>query len=106
MSAEPRIVAHRDAGVLARAVAARLITSLVDGQAARGEASVVLTGGGIGIALLRAVRTSPAADAVDWSTVDVWWGGARVGAPPAPAPPPPPAPAGRGGPPPPPPPPG
>ncbi|CAO5255255.1 6-phosphogluconolactonase [Frankia sp. AgKG'84/4] len=81
MSAEPRIVTHRDAGVLARAVAARLITSLVDGQAARGEASVVLTGGGIGIALLRAVRTSPAADAVDWSRVDVWWGDERFVAP-------------------------
>ncbi|MCM3887123.1 6-phosphogluconolactonase [Frankia sp. R82] len=43
----------------------------------RGEASVVLTGGGIGIALLRAVRSSPAFDAVDWSRVDVWWGDER-----------------------------
>ncbi|SNQ48957.1 6-phosphogluconolactonase [Frankia canadensis] len=77
MSAEPLLVAHRDAGVLARAVAARLITRLIDGQAARGEASVVLTGGGIGIALLRAVRANPAADAVDWARLDVWWGDER-----------------------------
>jgi 6-phosphogluconolactonase len=77
VTAEPRLVPHRDAGVLARAAAARLITSLVDGQAARGEASVVLTGGGIGIALLRAVRSSPAVDAVDWSRLDVWWGDER-----------------------------
>jgi 6-phosphogluconolactonase len=77
VSAEPLLVPHRDAGVLARAAAARLITRLVDGQAARGEASVVLTGGGIGIALLRAVRSSPAFDAVDWSRVDVWWGDER-----------------------------
>ncbi|WP_163550754.1 6-phosphogluconolactonase [Candidatus Frankia nodulisporulans] len=77
MTAEPLLVPHPDAGVLARAVAARLITALVDGQAERGEASVVLTGGGIGIALLRAVRTNPAFDAVDWSRVDVWWGDER-----------------------------
>ncbi|KJE23620.1 6-phosphogluconolactonase [Frankia torreyi] len=77
MTAEPQLVPHRDAGVLARAAAARLITRLIDGQAARGEASVVLTGGGIGIALLRAVRTNPAVDAVDWSRVDVWWGDER-----------------------------
>ncbi|CAJ63220.1 MULTISPECIES: 6-phosphogluconolactonase [Frankia] len=77
MTAEPQLVPHRDAGLLARATAARLITRLIDGQAARGEASVVLTGGGIGIALLRAVRTSPAVDAVDWSRVDVWWGDER-----------------------------
>ncbi|EIV90920.1 6-phosphogluconolactonase [Frankia sp. QA3] len=77
MTAEPQLVPHRDAGVLARAAAARLITRLIDGQAARGEASVVLTGGGIGIALLRAVRASPAVDAVDWSKVDVWWGDER-----------------------------
>ncbi|THJ72587.1 6-phosphogluconolactonase [Candidatus Frankia alpina] len=77
MTAEPQLVPHRDAGILARAAAARLITRLIDGQAARGEASVVLTGGGIGIALLRAVRTSPAVDAVDWSKVDIWWGDER-----------------------------
>ncbi|WP_230203059.1 6-phosphogluconolactonase [Parafrankia discariae] len=73
----PRVVVHADAGVLARAAAARLITALVDAQGARGEASLVLTGGGIGVALLRAVRTSPAADAVNWSRVDVWWGDER-----------------------------
>ncbi|CAO5152453.1 6-phosphogluconolactonase [Frankia sp. AiPs1] len=84
MTAEPLLVPHADAGILARAVAARLITRLVDGQAARGEASVVLTGGGIGIALLRAVRASAAFDAVDWSRVDVWWGDERFVAPDSP----------------------
>ncbi|CAI7979321.1 6-phosphogluconolactonase [Frankia sp. Hr75.2] len=73
----PTVVVHADAGVLARAAAARLITALVDAQAARGEASIVLTGGGIGVALLRAVRASPAVDAVDWARVDVWWGDER-----------------------------
>ncbi|MEP6461825.1 MAG: 6-phosphogluconolactonase [Frankiaceae bacterium] len=71
------IVVHRDATLLARAVAARLITGLVDVQAARGSASVVLTGGGIGIAVLRELRDAPARDAVDWQRLDVWWGDER-----------------------------
>lgn len=77
MSAEPTVVVHRDPGVLAEAVAARLITRLADVQAARGSASVVLTGGTIGIATLAAVAASPAREAVDWRSVDVWWGDER-----------------------------
>jgi 6-phosphogluconolactonase len=73
----PLVVTHRDAGLLARAVAARLITALVDAQAARGSASVVLTGGGIGGATLRELAASPARDAVDWDALDVWWGDER-----------------------------
>lgn len=63
--------------MLARAVAARLITGLVDAQAARGSASVVLTGGGIGIGVLRELCQAPARDAIDWHRLDVWWGDER-----------------------------
>jgi 6-phosphogluconolactonase len=73
----PLVVVHQDATLLARAVAARLVTSLVDAQAARGSASVVLTGGGIGIASLRELAVSPARDAIDWDALDVWWGDER-----------------------------
>lgn len=73
----PLVVVHRDAQLLARAVAARLITSVVDAQAARGSASIVLTGGGIGIASLREVAASPARDAIDWDAIDIWWGDER-----------------------------
>jgi len=73
----PLVVVHRDAGLLARAVAARLVTALVDAQAARGSASVVLTGGGIGIASLRELAASPARDAIDWGALDIWWGDER-----------------------------
>ena len=73
----PLVVVHRDAVLLARAVAARLVTALVDAQAARGTASVVLTGGGIGIATLREIAASPARDAVDWGALDIWWGDER-----------------------------
>jgi 6-phosphogluconolactonase len=71
------VVVHRDPTLLAEAVAARLLTRLVDAQAQRGWASVVLTGGGLGIASLEAVRRAPARAAVDWTRVDVWWGDER-----------------------------
>ncbi len=77
MSAPAEVIVHRDAGLLAKAVAARVITRLVDAQASKASASLVLTGGGIGIASLRAVRESPAVDAVDWRRVDIWWGDER-----------------------------
>jgi len=73
----PAVVVHRDAGLLVNAVAARLVTRLVDVQAARGHAHVVLTGGGTGIGCLAALRDCPARDAVDWSALDVWWGDER-----------------------------
>jgi 6-phosphogluconolactonase len=73
----PEVLVHRDAPLLAKAVAARLVTGLVDAAAARGAASVVLTGGGIGTAVLAELSAAPAADAVDWRHLDVWWGDER-----------------------------
>ncbi|MCE7082735.1 6-phosphogluconolactonase [Streptomyces sp. ST2-7A] len=73
----PRVLVHRDAELLAAAAAARLLTRIVDAQSERGSASVVLTGGRNGIALLRAVAAAPAREAVDWSRVDLWWGDER-----------------------------
>jgi 6-phosphogluconolactonase len=71
------VIVHADPDVLAPAVAARLVVRLIDAQAARGVASVVLTGGRIAAAVYRSVAASPARDAVDWSRVDVWWGDER-----------------------------
>lgn len=73
----PQVVVHRDKELMAQAAAARLITRVVDAQAARGTASVVLTGGRNGNALLAALAQSPARDAVDWSRIDLWWGDER-----------------------------
>lgn len=73
----PSVLVHRDAPELAGAVAARLITRLVDVQSARGEASLVLTGGTIARTTLEAVAASPARDAVDWRRLDLWWGDER-----------------------------
>ena len=77
MTGAPEVVVHASPDLLAKAVAARLVTRLVDAQATRGSASVVVTGGRIGIAVLRELRDNPARDAVDWPRVDVWWGDER-----------------------------
>lgn len=71
------VLKHPDAEALAEAAAARIITTLVERQAATGHASICLTGGGIGIAVLAEIAASPARDAVDWSNVDFWWGDER-----------------------------
>ncbi|MCX2183036.1 6-phosphogluconolactonase [Streptomyces sp. SKN60] len=73
----PQLVVHRDKELMAEAAAARLITKIVDAQAARGSASVVLTGGRNGNGLLAALRAAPARDAIDWSRLDLWWGDER-----------------------------
>lgn len=73
----PQLVVHRDKELMAQAAAARLITKIVDAQAARGSASVVLTGGRNGNALLAALGASSARDAIDWPRLDLWWGDER-----------------------------
>ncbi|MFF1511334.1 6-phosphogluconolactonase [Streptomyces sp. NPDC058326] len=73
----PQLVVHRDKELMAQAAAARLITRIVDAQATRGSASVVLTGGRNGNGLLAALGTAPARDAIDWSRLDLWWGDER-----------------------------
>ncbi len=73
----PEVVVHHDASLLAKAAAARLVTRLVDAQAASAAASLVLTGGGIGTAILAELAAAPALGAVDWRHLDIWWGDER-----------------------------
>jgi 6-phosphogluconolactonase len=73
----PEVVVHPDSDTTASDAADRLITALAAAQAARGTASVVLTGGGVGIAMLRDVASSSRRDAVDWGAVEVFWGDER-----------------------------
>ncbi|TDV36028.1 6-phosphogluconolactonase [Actinophytocola oryzae] len=58
---------------LASATADRLAAALASAQAERGTASVVLTGGRTGIAVLTALRSAT----LDWSSLDVYWGDER-----------------------------
>ncbi|MFI5492155.1 6-phosphogluconolactonase [Actinoplanes sp. NPDC051859] len=71
------VVVVPDADILAASVAARLVTAIVDAQAVRGRADVVLTGGRVAAKVLRAVKELPAAQAIDWSRIDLWWGDER-----------------------------
>ncbi|TDC57692.1 6-phosphogluconolactonase [Actinomadura sp. KC345] len=73
----PAVLVHPGQDVLAEAAAARLVTRIADVQAARGSASVALTGGGVGTAVLSALAACGARDAIDWARLDVWWGDER-----------------------------
>lgn len=64
-----------DTDALVAAAAKRFVGIVVAAQAARGSASVVLTGGGTGIDLLKKVRENPGD--IDWSQLDVFWGDER-----------------------------
>src|SRR3954454_22735731 len=78
--APPDVVIEPDADRLARAVASALVARLAAAQAVHGTASVVLTGGGIGTAVLERVAglaAEPERERVDWTAVDVWWGDER-----------------------------
>ncbi|MGV8883386.1 MAG: 6-phosphogluconolactonase [Rhodoglobus sp.] len=77
MSNERRVILHPGKEALAGAVAARFITKVVDLIDEFDEATVVLTGGTMGIAVLTAIAESPARDSIDWSRVNVWWGDER-----------------------------
>lgn len=58
---------------LASATADRLAAALASAQAARGTASVVLTGGRTGNAVMAALRSAT----LDWSSLDIYWGDER-----------------------------
>jgi 6-phosphogluconolactonase len=76
----PDVVVEPDAEHLARAAAEALVARLAAAQAVHGSAAVVLTGGGIGIAVLEqvaALAAQPVRETVDWTAVDVWWGDER-----------------------------
>jgi 6-phosphogluconolactonase len=79
-SPPPDVVVEPDAAHLARAAAEALVARLAAAQSVHGTASVVLTGGGIGTAVLEQVAelaAEPVREAVDWTAVDVWWGDER-----------------------------
>jgi len=74
---EKSVVVSPDPQALADAVAARLLQRLVKRSAAGKTTHLVLTGGAIGTAVLRAAgERSDRAD-VDWSAVHFWWGDER-----------------------------
>ncbi len=77
MTNERRVLLHPDKEALAGSVAARFLTKLIDVLDDQGEATIVLTGGTMGSAVLAAIQASPARDSVDWKRVSFWWGDER-----------------------------
>jgi 6-phosphogluconolactonase len=77
VSNERRVLVHPDKPSLAGSVAARFITTLIDVIDEFGAATVVLTGGTMGYAVLKAVRKSKAHRSIDWTRVHFWWGDER-----------------------------
>lgn len=71
------VLVHDSPDQLAAAVCARLLTSFIDIQADQRIPQWVLTGGSIADRVHRAVASSAARDAVDWSRVELWWGDER-----------------------------
>ncbi|MDO9486186.1 MAG: 6-phosphogluconolactonase [Actinomycetota bacterium] len=71
------LIRHTNADTLAAAVAARLVASVVQAQEERDMAHVVLTGGGIGTAVLTALASSAEISMIDWARVHLWWGDER-----------------------------
>jgi 6-phosphogluconolactonase len=66
---------YPDTPALVAAAGDRLINAMISAIEARGQALIVLTGGGTGIALLK--RVGEQADKIDWPKVHVFWGDER-----------------------------
>lgn len=71
------VIVYADAQAVADATGARLGLALSDAIAIRGVAHVVLTGGTVGVELLRSLAVSPLSQLIDWTSVQVWWGDER-----------------------------
>lgn len=71
----PTIETYSDSDELVSAVGDKLVGAILDAIAARGEAAIVLTGGGTGIGLLK--RVGERSGEIDWAKVHVYWGDER-----------------------------
>ena len=71
----PIIETYSNAAALVSAAGDRLVGAIADAIAERGQATIVLTGGGTGIGLLR--RVAERGDEVDWEKVHLYWGDER-----------------------------
>ncbi|OZC44615.1 6-phosphogluconolactonase [Rhodococcus sp. 14-2483-1-1] len=69
------VLQYLDAQALVDAARSRFVEVVTAAQAERGSASVVLTGGGTGIALLEALRHD--SGSIDWGKVDIFFGDER-----------------------------
>ncbi|MGD9621347.1 MAG: 6-phosphogluconolactonase [Mycolicibacterium sp.] len=71
----PIIETYSDTTALVTAAGDRLVGAIADAIAERGQATIVLTGGGTGIGLLK--RVGERRNEVDWEKVHLYWGDER-----------------------------
>jgi 6-phosphogluconolactonase len=71
----PIVEKYPDTAALVAAAGDRLVGAITAAITARGQAVIVLTGGGTGIGLLK--RVGAQAGAIDWSKVHLYWGDDR-----------------------------
>ena len=77
MSHDRRVIVHADPEQLAAAVADRFLSTVNSLLADRDDVHIVLTGGSVGIGVLRAIGARTDRSEIDWSHVHVWWGDER-----------------------------
>ena len=77
--AERKTIVYPNPEMLAQAVAARTLLTIIDllAEPDRQRVDIAVTGGTDGIYVLKVMGESPLADAVDWRRVHVWWGDER-----------------------------
>nr|WP_239537018.1 6-phosphogluconolactonase [Arthrobacter roseus] len=68
---------HESPTDVAQAVARHVLIRLHEVQRERGEATLVLTGGSMGIAALQETASHELCRSVDWRRVNIWWGDER-----------------------------
>ncbi|KAA9394983.1 6-phosphogluconolactonase [Kocuria coralli] len=75
----PLVETESTKDLLAERIAARVNEVLVEAQQQRGRASIALTGGSMGIAVVAALAASTRTGEFvpDWSRVDLWWSDER-----------------------------
>jgi 6-phosphogluconolactonase len=73
----PQVVVAESADQLADDVAGRLVATLVAAQAVRPLAYLAVTAGSIIEQVLKALRTLPVRDSIDWQRVSMWWADER-----------------------------
>ncbi|TLP98845.1 6-phosphogluconolactonase [Nesterenkonia salmonea] len=80
-TAEPQIEIFDDREAVTQAIAKKLLTVITETLDEQDLAHVSLTGGGAGIATLKAVAdtlSEDSANGVEWSRVHFWWGDERL----------------------------
>lgn len=71
------VIVYPTAADVAVAAGARLLLAIGDAAAKSDQVHICLTGGTVGIELLRQAAKNPLVATVDWSSVHLWWGDER-----------------------------